>query len=45
MCNILESNDTSVKRGRGRPKKVIDIETEPIIINSSSDNEETINER
>ena len=42
---FLESSDSSIKRGRGRPKKIIETETEPIVINSSSENEETINER
>ena len=37
MCEVLESNDISVKRGRGRPKKIIETETEPIVINSSSE--------
>ena len=45
MSEIIESNDITIKRSRGRPKKITDKETEPIIINSSSDNEETINER
>ena len=45
MSEVLESNDSSVKRGRGRPKKIIETEIEPIVINSSSENEETINEK